>query len=108
MDFWFELEYLSLEIFGLNMVNENITEICNLLSEYRGADIWAAWGNLIDQRPYLIDCLKKINNSVLQCECNWITYGKINKSGNPHHPLYLAADAAKQGFDIKSYLVKVK
>lgn len=90
------------------IISKNNTEIYNLLLKHKGADIWAAWGNLIDQRPYLIDCLKKINNLVLQCECNWITYGKINKSGHPHHPLYLAVNTASKYFDMKEYLAKSK
>lgn len=65
--------------------------------------IWAAWGALIEKRPYLKDCLKDIRE-ILGSDCHWFTIGKRSKAGHPHHPLYLAKNQPLDPFDIDSYI----
>jgi len=53
--------------------------------------IWAAWGDLIHKRPYLLKCRDNIMNNLqyYQRRPRWVKMGELTKSGNPRHPLYL-------------------
>ena len=83
--------------------SENIHYIKDVLQKYSNADIWAAWGTLIEKRDYLAFCLKSICDISQQYNCKWITFGNRSKKGHPHHPLYLNQDATKQEFDFRAY-----
>lgn len=66
--------------------------------------VWAAWGALIEKRPYLKTCLKDIANISSRYSPEWKTIGKRSKAGHPHHPLYLNHTLEMQPFDIEQYL----
>jgi len=80
---------------------KNLEEIKKCLPS--GCDIWAAWGTLIEKRPYLSDCLRDLYNA-LGSEYKWFTIGKRSKAGHPHHPLYLGKDLPLEDFDIERYI----
>ena len=82
----------------------NLEFINDILSERNQATIWAAWGTLIEERPFLINCLNDIYSLTLHHKCNWVTIGQKTKKGHPHHPLYLKSDARMEMFDIQEYL----
>lgn len=82
---------------------ENIEHIRNILSVYPNADIWAAWGTLIEKRKYLKNCLDLLIQVSRQHNVNWVTFGKASKKGHPHHPLYLKSDHTKEYFDVIQY-----
>ncbi len=65
--------------------------------------IWAAWGNLIEKRPYLAKHMFDIINLPELQNCTWICRGAITKSGHPHHPLYVKSDEVFKVFDIENY-----
>jgi hypothetical protein len=65
--------------------------------------IWAAWGALIEKRPYLKKCLVDMRK-VLGSDCSWFTIGQRSKAGHPHHPLYLKKDLPLAPFDIDRYI----
>lgn len=66
--------------------------------------IWAAWGTLIEKRPYLIDCLNEIYLISQKYNVKWVCIGKKSIKGHPHHPLYLRSDAPMHDFDMESYI----
>ncbi len=66
-------------------------------------DIWAAWGTIIEKRPYLRECLKDILAAVGKYDSRWIRIGAVSKAGHPHHPLYLRHDEAPVEFDVWGY-----
>ena len=68
--------------------------------------IWAAWGTLIEKRPYLFDCLRDIYKETKKYNSKWITFGNTTKKGHPRHPLYLPLNSKKFDFDIISYIQK--
>ena len=70
-----------------------------------GADIWCAWGTLIEKRPYLYRCLKDISTILEESDCQYFTRGNISKAGHPHHPLYLRKDSKMDAFDLDKYLL---
>lgn len=66
--------------------------------------VWAAWGNLIEKRAYMKECLKDIYFTTKNLNLKWKTLGETTKSGHPRHPLYLKYDTKFQDFNIEKYL----
>lgn len=66
--------------------------------------IWAAWGNIIEKRDYLTECLRDFAALGRGSHAAWFTAGPPLKSGHPHHPLYLRRDTQLLPFDIAHYL----
>jgi len=53
--------------------------------------IWAAWGDLIECRPWLRNCKNSILLSIYETKkgIKWVKMGGLTKKGHPRHPLYL-------------------
>ena len=68
--------------------------------------IWAAWGTIIEKRPYLKLCVKEMIEIGKGFNDEWYTVGARSKlKGHPHHPLYLKKDSLIDSFtDISQYL----
>ena len=66
--------------------------------------IWAAWGAIIEKRPYLPGCVRDMVSLGKQYGGHWLRAGKISVKGHPHHPLYLRKDEKTVDFDIEGYL----
>ena len=66
--------------------------------------IWAAWGNIIEKRPYLPSCVRSMIDLGVKHNAKWYSAGKISKKGHPHHPLYLRKDTPLDDFDIEAYI----
>ena len=66
--------------------------------------VWAAWGTIIEKRPYLPDCVRDMVRLGEACGAHWLTVGKRSAKGHPHHPLYLRRDEKTAAFDIDAYL----
>ena len=70
----------------------------------RRPSVWAAWGRVIEQRPYLPRCVEDMIAVGEELGAVWFTAGVRSKKGHPHHPLYLKKDSVLEPFeDIKSY-----
>ena len=69
--------------------------------------VWAAWGNIIEKRRYLPECVRSMIEIAGKYEARWYSAGKISKKGHPHHPLYLKKDTPLDAFDIKGYIEKL-
>ena len=65
--------------------------------------VWAAWGNIIEQRPYLKSCVQDMIDIGENHGAAWFTAGKRSTKGHPHHPLYLRKDSGLDPFDVQSY-----
>ena len=83
---------------------ENREAFRYLLSLSPQPAVWAAWGNLIDKRPYLKVCMADFAADGAAAGARWYTAGPLLKSGHPHHPLYLKKDTPLMEFDIIRYL----
>ena len=66
--------------------------------------VWAAWGTIIEKRPYLPDCVRDMIRVGSARGANWFSAGKKSKKGHPHHPLYLRKDSQLEPFDVSGYL----
>ena len=68
-------------------------------------DLWAAWGAVIEKRPYLPACVLDMAAIGEKYGARWFTAGPRSKAGHPHHPLYLKKDSPLDPFpDLKDYL----
>ncbi|MBQ8001328.1 MAG: DUF1643 domain-containing protein [Ruminococcus sp.] len=66
--------------------------------------IWAAWGAIIEKRPYLTDCVRDMVAIGNEYNASWYKAGKVSVKGHPHHPLYLKKDSPLEAFDMNDYL----
>ena len=83
---------------------QNMAWLAAVLREKPGATLWAAWGTLIEKRPYLWDYMHQMASIALDHGTPWVSFGKRSKAGHPHHPLYLAQISQPQDFPISEYL----
>ena len=83
---------------------ENRKAFRYLLSLSQQPAIWAAWGNIIMKRDYLMDCMRDFLADGKAAGARWYTAGPLLKSGHPHHPLYLRRDTQLLDFDSEAYL----
>ena len=68
--------------------------------------IWAAWGNIIEKRSYLKECVRDMVLIGNKYGAKWYKAGKVSAKGHPHHPLYLKSDTEIESFDVGTYLDK--
>lgn len=66
----------------------------------------AAWGVLVESRPYLIDAMRDIVNLPELTQCNWVSLGNLTKACHPRHPLYLKSTTRLAPFDIHRYVTR--
>ncbi len=83
---------------------ENRKAFRYLLSLSDTPAVWAAWGNIIMKRDYLMDCMRDFVADGEAAGARWYTAGPLLKSGHPHHPLYLKRDTPLLDFDVHTYL----
>ena len=77
--------------------------VLGLYGENRRPAVWAAWGTIIEKRPYLKTALLDMIAEGEAAGAEWLTFGKRSKKGHPHHPLYLRADSLPEPFDVRAY-----
>ncbi len=69
--------------------------------------VWAAWGTIVEKRPYLKRCLEDMVREGNCFGAQWFMAGRPSVKGHPHHPLYLRKDTRIEPFDMPSYLAKL-
>ena len=82
---------------------ENMAAFAYALSLSPAPAVWAAWGTVIEQRPYLPSCVRDMVDIGAQYGARWFTAGARSKKGHPHHPLYLRKDSVLEPFDARAY-----
>lgn len=85
----------------------NLTHISSIIEDNEISGILAAWGNTIETRPYLIQCLQDIYEITGQ-DLNWLQIGDPTKGGHPRHPSRAGYNLGLSSFDIKTYLHKTR
>ena len=78
--------------------------ILGLYGEGLKPAVWAAWGTIIEKRPYLADCVRDMIAIGERYGAQWLRAGRISAKGHPHHPLYLRKDEKTAPFDIEAYV----
>ncbi len=67
--------------------------------------VWCAWGNLIEKREYLKNCLRDLIDIGDTFGVFWVCAGSISKKGHPHHPLYLKRSEEFKVFPMTEYII---
>ena len=83
---------------------ENRKAFRYLLSLSPAPAMWAAWGNIIEKRPYLPGCVRDMIAVGQDFDAQWFSAGKRSVKGHPHHPLYLRKDSPLDPFDVEDYV----
>ena len=91
----------------MELHHENLRAFRYALTLSKAPAVWAAWGTVIETRPYLSDCLRDMIVLSFECGAEWYHCGPISKKGHPHHPLYRKKDTLLEAFDICAYLNRV-
>ncbi|MBQ8137237.1 MAG: DUF1643 domain-containing protein [Clostridia bacterium] len=81
---------------------ENMKAFDYLLSLSDQPVVWAAWGAVIEKRPYLSACVQDLFHIGQQHHAVWVCCGPLSKRGHPHHPLYLKSDSPLAPFEWKN------
>ena len=81
---------------------ENLKAFDYLLSLSESPVVWAAWGAVIEKRPYLSACVRDLWQIGQKHRAVWVHCGPLSKRGHPHHPLYLKSDSPLTPFEWKS------
>lgn len=99
------LEYLP----ELKLQNEDsIAELLqSLTAELGKVSLVAAWGILINQRPYLPEMLRGIAKVAEDARCDWMSIGKPLTRGHPRHPSRAPYALALEGFDMTGYIKRL-
>lgn len=92
---------------NLEKHRENMERLKDIFKKYPNADIWAAWGVLIEKRPYFYKALEDIYQASKDYNLNWVRFNELTKAGHPRHPLYLRADSEIFEFDIENYIKNI-
>ena len=83
---------------------QNMEAFRYVLSISKNPGVWAAWGTIIEKRPYLRQCLLDMLEIGNSYGAKWYCAGRVSKKGHPHHPLYLRKDEVIRPFDTEAYL----
>ena len=83
---------------------ENLKAFRYVLGLSKAPAVWAAWGTIIEKRPYLPGCVMDMVKAGQEFGARWYCAGAVSKKGHPHHPLYLRKDEKIRPFDVESYL----
>ena len=92
--------------YNMALHEENRQAFRYLLSLSPQPAVWAAWGNIIEKRDYLMDCMRDFALDAAAAGAKWYSAGPLLKSGHPHHPLYLKRNTQLLAFDIDAYLAR--
>ncbi len=87
--------------------NENMNAFRYVMESYGDGNrpaVWAAWGTIIEKRPYLLKCVADMVGIGNEYGAQWFTVGKRSVKGHPHHPLYLKNGTPTEEFDVCEYL----
>lgn len=73
------------------------------LIDGRRLTLLAAWGELIETRPYLPQMLEGITSVTDASGCDWVSIGELLTSGHPRHPSRASYSWPLQPFDVGQY-----
>ncbi len=86
------------------LIEENNKVIEEILSQYPDHKIWAAWGTHYQDRDFFRGCLESIAKIAAKYHDTWMSYGPLEKSGNPRYALYIDPGWGWFDFDVQKYL----
>ena len=64
----------------------NLEEIEKIIAKYPTPTIWAAWGELVMNRPYLYRTRDELFQRLAKYNPQWRRFGELTVNGHPRHP----------------------
>ena len=64
----------------------NLEEIEKIVAQYPNPTIWAAWGELVMNRPYLYRTRDQLFQRLAKYNPQWRRFGELTANGHPRHP----------------------
>lgn len=89
---------------SLQSNNENA--IVHSIQELGIDTIWVAYGDLIETRDYLPDCLLRLYAYLKPLGLYWKILGEPTQKGHPKHPLYKPTRSPFIDFDMEKYITE--
>lgn len=86
------------------LVESNTRCIISLCRRHAVREIWAAWGDPIEKRPYLSTSLYRLYEALTPLSLNWLKCGSTTRKGHPRHPSRLAYKHRFSPLDMNRYL----
>lgn len=68
----------------------NLEEIERIVASYPTPTLWAAWGETVANRPYLLRARDTLHERLAQYLPQWRRFGELTASGHPRHPSRLS------------------
>lgn len=68
----------------------NLEEIEKVIAQEPVPTIWAAWGESVVNRPYLIRARDELFQRLAKYAPQWRRFGDLTANGHPRHPVYLS------------------
>ena len=87
---------------ALQLKNEKI--IVQSIQELSIDTIWLAYGDLIETRDYLPDCMMRLYIYLKPLNLKWKIIGEPTQKGHPRHPLYKPTQSLFIDFDMEKYM----
>ena len=84
-------------------ISENEVAIGGTVSKFSALHVWAAWGDDIDRREYLVAAARSLIARLSAQNAVWVHYGSLTKRGHPRHPSRLSYSWTFSNFSAKSY-----
>ena len=96
-------KHLHFEI-DCNLQQKN-NEILSQSIQDLGIDtIWLAYGDLIETREYLPDCMLSLYTHLKSLNLNWKIIAEPTQKGHPRHPLYKPSRSPFVDLDMDKYI----
>lgn len=87
----------------IDLIKLNIENIIQFAKSEKNPIFWAAWGEEIMSRNYLMESLKQLSNELEKINVKWVNYGDLTKYKHPRHPSRLSYSWEFSEFDISEY-----
>lgn len=68
----------------------NLDAIEETIARHKTPTIWAAWGESVVKRPYLLRARDELFERLGPYRPRWRRFGELTANGHPRHPLYLS------------------
>jgi hypothetical protein len=89
---------------ALQLKNERI--IIQSIQELGIETIWLAYGNIIETRDYLPDCMMRLFTQLKPLNLKWKIIGEPTQKGHPKHPLYKPTRSPFIDLDMEKYIIE--
>jgi len=87
----------------MDAASRNEREIVKLTSDIDEPHIWAAWGNDIEKRSYLIAAVRSLAVALSPLHPVWMHFGELTQKGHPRHPSRLSYSWVLRSFNVTKY-----